>query len=127
MYLLDTNVCIHFMKNSVPILTDRLLAHDPSELAISSITVLELEYGAAKSNWGSKTRNQMKMFLAPFTILPFDANDAIAAGRIRRYLETKGTVIGVDDIGSIMVAWDNGSGLSVAYGADVCRVVNDDE
>ena len=40
---------------------------------------------------------------------------------------TKGTVIGVDDIGSIMVAWDNGSGLSVAYGADICRVVSDDE
>ena len=40
---------------------------------------------------------------------------------------TKGTVIGVDDIGSIMVAWDNGSGLSVAYGEDLCRVVNDDE
>lgn len=31
---------------------------------------------------------------------------------------TKGTVIGVDDIGSIMVRWDNGSGLSVAYGED---------
>ncbi|WP_283673602.1 DUF4314 domain-containing protein [Butyricicoccus sp. Marseille-Q5471] len=40
---------------------------------------------------------------------------------------TKGTVRGVDDIGSVMVAWDNGSGLSVAYGADVCRVVSDDE
>ena len=40
---------------------------------------------------------------------------------------TKGTVLGVDDIGSIMVAWDNGSGLSVAYGADHCRVVSDDE
>ena len=40
---------------------------------------------------------------------------------------TKGTVLGVDDIGSIMVAWDNGSGLSVAYGADHCRVVIDDE
>ena len=40
---------------------------------------------------------------------------------------TKGTVEGVDDIGSIMVAWDNGSGLSVAYGADLCRVVSDDE
>lgn len=38
---------------------------------------------------------------------------------------TKGTVRGVDDIGSIMVAWDNGSGLSVAYGADVCRKVAD--
>ena len=38
---------------------------------------------------------------------------------------TKGTVRGVDDIGSIMVAWDNGSGLNVAYGEDVCRKVVD--
>lgn len=36
---------------------------------------------------------------------------------------TLGTVKGVDDIGSIMVAWDTGSGLSVAYGEDVCRKV----
>ena len=34
---------------------------------------------------------------------------------------TKGTVRGVDDIGSIMVVWDNGCGLSVAYGEDICR------
>ncbi len=40
---------------------------------------------------------------------------------------TKGTVIGVDDIGSIMVKWDNGSGLSVAYGEDSCRVVSDND
>lgn len=38
---------------------------------------------------------------------------------------TKGTVLGVDDIGSIMVRWDNGSGLSVAYGEDECKVVAD--
>jgi hypothetical protein len=31
---------------------------------------------------------------------------------------TKGTVIGVDDAGSIMVRWDNGSSLNVAYGAE---------
>ena len=36
---------------------------------------------------------------------------------------TKGTVKGVDDIGSIIVAWDNGCGLSVAYGEDICRKV----
>lgn len=36
---------------------------------------------------------------------------------------TKGTVRGVDDIGSIMVSWDNGCGLSVAYGEDICRKV----
>ena len=38
---------------------------------------------------------------------------------------TKGTVRGVDDMGSIMVAWDNGCGLSVVYGADICRKVVD--
>ena len=41
---------------------------------------------------------------------------------------TLGTVEGVDDIGSIMVAWDTGSGLNVAYGVDVCRkVANTDD
>lgn len=34
---------------------------------------------------------------------------------------TQGTVIGVDDLGSIMVRWDNGCGLSAAWGADRCR------
>ena len=37
---------------------------------------------------------------------------------------TDGTVIGVDDIGSIMVDWDNGCGLSVAWGADHCRRID---
>ena len=40
---------------------------------------------------------------------------------------TKGTVIGVDAIGSIMVHWDNGSGLNVVYGEDVCRKVGDED
>ena len=35
----------------------------------------------------------------------------------------KGTVTGVDDTGSIMVDWDNGSGLNVVYGEDVARKV----
>ena len=34
---------------------------------------------------------------------------------------TKGTVIGVDDTASVMVRWDNGSGLNVVYGEDSCR------
>lgn len=37
---------------------------------------------------------------------------------------TLGTVLGVDDTGSIMVHWDNGSGLNVVYGVDVCRKVS---
>ena len=38
---------------------------------------------------------------------------------------TMGTVKGVDDIGSIMVAWDNGGSLSVVYGEDSCHVVKE--
>ena len=36
---------------------------------------------------------------------------------------TLGTVRGVDDIGSILVNWDNGSGLNVLYGEDIVEIV----
>jgi hypothetical protein len=38
---------------------------------------------------------------------------------------TKGTVYGVDDSGSLLVHWDNGSGLNVIYGEDIVRKVVD--
>ena len=38
---------------------------------------------------------------------------------------TRGTVIGVDDTASIMVSWDNGSGLNVVYGEDRCRKIEE--
>lgn len=98
MYLLDTNICIYLMKNTYPHLTERLLSLDPSDLAISSITVFELEYGAAKSNWGENTRHKLAMFLSPFHILSFNSDDAVAAGRIRGYLERRGTPIGPYDV-----------------------------
>ena len=39
---------------------------------------------------------------------------------------TKGTVTGVDDTASIMVRWDNGSGLHVVYGEDKCRKISNE-
>lgn len=98
MYLLDTNICIYAIKNIYPNLTNRLFSHDPSELFISSITVFELEYGAAKSRWGERTRQKLAMFLAPFHILPFDSDDAVIAGRLRAYLMQQGSPIGPYDI-----------------------------
>ena len=59
MYLLDTNICIYLMKNTYPSLTERVLACNPADLAVSAITVFELEYGAAKSNWGEKSRHKL--------------------------------------------------------------------
>jgi len=38
---------------------------------------------------------------------------------------TKGIVIGVDDTGSIMVRWENGSSLNVVYGEDLCRRIEE--
>ncbi len=36
---------------------------------------------------------------------------------------TKGTVLGVDDTGSLLMRWDNGSGLNVVYGEDMVRII----
>lgn len=36
---------------------------------------------------------------------------------------TQGTVRGVDDIGNILVSWDNGSSLNVVYGEDSCHII----
>lgn len=38
---------------------------------------------------------------------------------------TNGTVIGVDDTGSLLMRWDNGSGLNVVYDEDIVRKVAD--
>lgn len=39
---------------------------------------------------------------------------------------TKGTVLWVDDTGSLIMKWDNGSGLNVIYGEDIVRKVGDE-
>lgn len=39
---------------------------------------------------------------------------------------TIGEVTGVDDTGSLLMAWKNGSGLNVIYGEDVVRKVGKD-
>lgn len=98
MYLLDTNICIYIMKDKYPALTQKILSLNPSDLLISSVTVYELEYGAEKSNRIEETRQKLAMFLAPFTIIPFNADDAVVAGKIRGFLEKKGMPIGPYDV-----------------------------
>lgn len=38
---------------------------------------------------------------------------------------TKGTITGVDDTGSLIMRWDNGSGLNVIYGIDKVKVIKE--
>ena len=97
MYLLDTNICIYAINGRHPALNEHLLSIQPNKILISSITVGELEYGAAKSHWGDRTRQIMYAFLANYDILPFSGNDALLFGKIRAQLESTGSVIGLFD------------------------------
>ncbi|MBQ9697988.1 MAG: type II toxin-antitoxin system VapC family toxin [Acidaminococcaceae bacterium] len=98
MYLLDTNICIYAINGRHPRLSQRLLTIHPNDIYISSVTVGELVYGAAKSWWGSRTRQIMYAFLANFTIIPFTEKDAVIFGRCRAGLTAAGTPIGAYDL-----------------------------
>ena len=66
MFLLDTNICIYAINGRHPVLSEKLLSIHPSKIFISSITVGEMEYGAAKSHWGERTKQIMHAFLANY-------------------------------------------------------------
>lgn len=93
MYLLDTNICIFLIKNKFPKLTKKILSCKSEELAISSITVAELEYGASKSLYRDKNRQALLDFFADFQIIDFTTEDTEAYGLIRTFLERKGIPI----------------------------------
>ena len=98
MYLLDTNICAYLMRGRYPSLNTKILTIPPSELAISSITLFELEFGAAKANWGPRRLEDMRLFLAAFQVIPFTEYDAVVTGRIRAVLVKEGLPIGSYDI-----------------------------
>ena len=98
MYLLDTNICIYAMKGLYPAVNERLLSIRPENIFVSSVTVGELEYGAAKSRWGDRAREVMRSFLANYDVIPFDETDAIHFGRFRAALAAVGTPIGTYDV-----------------------------
>lgn len=98
MFLLDTNICIYAINGRHPRLTKKLLSVHPSEILVSSITVGEIEYGAAKSHWGERTRQIMHAFLANYDTLPFIEQDAALFGAFRAQLEAAGITIGVLDV-----------------------------
>ena len=98
MYLLDTNICIYAIKGKYPRISERLLRIHPDEIKISAVTVMELEYGAAKSKWGERSRTALQMFLASFDVLPFTERDAVLCGLIRAELAAVGSPIGAYDI-----------------------------
>lgn len=95
-YLLDTDTVIYFFKGRGQV-ARRLLQTTPAEVALSTISLYELQIGVVRSARPEQTRAQLDTFLALATLVPFDDEAAHAAAEVRGYLERTGQVIGMLD------------------------------
>lgn len=80
-YLLDTNICIHFLRGKFEI--DKTIKEKGLENCyISEITVLELRFGAENSFDKAKSHKAVDAFLKGIVIIPI-------YGSIKKYAEEK--------------------------------------
>jgi tRNA(fMet)-specific endonuclease VapC len=107
-YLLDTNVCITYMRGKDALLLQRFALHSPADIAVCSVVVAELRYGAESSADPPKEHAKVDAFLAPYLSLPFDDGAARFFGEIRSALASVGKQIGPFDtmIAAIALAHD---------------------
>jgi len=96
-YMLDTNMCIYAQKNN-PNVIAKIKQNFQQGLAISSITLAELEYGVQASANIEKNAVSLLKFLSIVDVLPFDSGAAVEYGKICADLRKKGTPIGTMDM-----------------------------
>jgi len=97
-FLIDTNICIYIMNKRPPEVILKFKNKEVGQIAISSITVSELQYGVSKSKYREQNLKRLEEFLTPFQILPYDEHASKFYGEIRSQLENKGTIIGSLDL-----------------------------
>ncbi|MDR9417523.1 MAG: type II toxin-antitoxin system VapC family toxin [Gracilimonas sp.] len=97
-YLLDTNICIYIIKRKPEQVFKKFRSLALGDVAISSITLAEMQYGIAKSSKQTKNQEALDQFLLPLEILDFTSSAAIEYGKIRSTLASKGTPIGSMDL-----------------------------
>jgi tRNA(fMet)-specific endonuclease VapC len=97
-YLLDTNTCIYIINKKPPSTVDRIQSKQPEDIAVSTVTIAELEYGVYRSQTVDQNRIALLGFLVPLAILDFDQGAAAVYGSIRSSLEARGTPIGPMDL-----------------------------
>jgi tRNA(fMet)-specific endonuclease VapC len=96
-YLLDTNIVIYVLKRRPKEVLDIFNAN-ASRMAISSITLSELMYGAEKSLNTDKNLEAVEEFVSHLEVLPYDAKASQHYGQIKAAFEKKGQIIGDNDI-----------------------------
>jgi tRNA(fMet)-specific endonuclease VapC len=106
-YLLDTNVCIHYLNSSNNPIFERLNLLTSNDVFLCDIVKFELYYGAYKGSKKQKNLASLTVFFNQFVSLPFDGCSANICGRIRAELNKKGTPIGVYDLQIASIALAN--------------------
>jgi tRNA(fMet)-specific endonuclease VapC len=97
-YLLDTSVVSDFVRGTEPVLW-RLRATSPSAIAVSVVTVMEVQYGLLlRPSLGRKLAKVVDALFDSVTVLPFERKDADEAARLRAELKRKGRPIGAYDL-----------------------------
>ena len=97
-YLVDTNILIYLLNSKSSQLQRKFTRRDIRQFGVSSVTVAELIYGARKSHRVEQNTNAVIKLLSSFELLDFTSADAFEYGDIRADLETKGKVIGGNDL-----------------------------
>ncbi len=96
-FMLDTNTCIYLIKKKSPNILKHIKRYSVGDIGISSITLAELQYGVAKSQYIEKNREALNEFLLPLEIALFDEKAAETYGYVRALLENQGNPIGSMD------------------------------
>jgi tRNA(fMet)-specific endonuclease VapC len=97
-YLLDTNVWVDYLNQRFPSVTARIVESDPADLALGSIVLSELRYGADKSGNPQRNHARIDLLASEAPRLDFDDAAAIAFGQLRARLESQGKPIGAYDM-----------------------------
>ena len=97
-YLLDTNICIYLIKKHPPEVLEKFRQHSPQEVAISIITLFELQYGVEKSQYRQRSEDALSKFIRPLNIIDQDRSSALESAKIRAQLELQGLPIGPYDL-----------------------------
>ena len=97
LYLLDTNTCIAVMRNH-PVAAQRMRAVAPGDCAISTVAAYELYTGVEKCANPARERTKVELLLTMVWELPFDADAAREAAKVRALLESQGQPIGPYDV-----------------------------
>ena len=97
-YLLDTNICIYIRQKRPDEVLRRFRKLRPGEAALSVITYGELLYGAAKSEHRVAALEKLRELVHLLPALSLPESAAEAYGAIRAGLESKGEMIGNNDL-----------------------------